>query len=185
VLVRLRSPVLSAALGLSAVLLLSGCAGPDVIDVPASASGPVESPEAAPSATGVPTSEPLDCAGALPAALIEEDAGLATGAVVSRAEGDQCSYAVAGDDTAAVVLTLHRGPLVETFEGAGEAVNAVPLSLGTAAYWRQGLSGAPSELAVLAGGWEVRVASSVGDQPAMVDWAGSALASVGVPLTVA
>jgi hypothetical protein len=172
---------------------VSGCASGDVIDVPesagvASATPVPSSVPSAPSVPSVPSSDPagegVDCASALPASLVEQEAGLTAGAVALTAAGDTCSYAVDGGDPA-VVLTLHRGPLVETFTGAGEALGAVPVSLGTAAYWVQGIASAPSELAVLAGGWEARIVSSVGEQSTLVGWAVSALASVDVPLAVA
>ncbi|PPG48580.1 hypothetical protein C5C24_15710 [Rathayibacter sp. AY2B3] len=187
---RLRSSAAAALLALSLAVGVSGCASGDVIDVPESAgvASATPVPSAAPSVPSVPSSDPagegVDCASALPASLVEQEAGLTAGAVALTAAGDTCSYAVDGGDPA-VVLTLHRGPLVETFTGAGEALGAVPVSLGTAAYWVQGIASAPSELAVLAGGWEARIVSSVGEQSTLVGWAVSALASVDVPLAVA
>ncbi|PPI18261.1 hypothetical protein C5D34_15565 [Rathayibacter sp. AY1B1] len=190
---RLRSSAAAVLLALALAVGVSGCASGDVIDVPESAgvasATPVPSAApTAPSVPSVPSSDPagegVDCASALPASLVEQEAGLTPGAVALTAAGDTCSYAVDGGDPA-VVLTLHRGPLVETFTGAGEALGAVPVSLGTAAYWAQGIASAPSELAVLAGGWEARIVSSVGEQSTLVGWAVSALASVDVPLAVA
>ncbi|PPF25428.1 hypothetical protein C5D07_06580 [Rathayibacter tritici] len=182
--VRLRSSAAAAILALALAADVSGCASGAVIDIPDSAVS--ASATNVPPATSAPATaeQDVDCAGALAATAIEQDTGLPAGSVVLAAAGDTCSYALAGNDSA-VVLTLHRGPLLETFTGAGEAAGAVPVSLGTAAYWLPGLAPAPSELAVLAGGWELRIVSSVGEQATLVDWAVSALASVGVPLAVA
>ncbi|PPG26490.1 MULTISPECIES: hypothetical protein [unclassified Rathayibacter] len=186
---RLRSSAAAALLALALAAGVSGCASGEVIDVPESAglASTTPVPSAAPtvsSVPSVPSSEGVDCATALPASLVEQEAGLTAGTVSITAAGDTCSYAVDGGDPV-VVLTLHRGPLVETFTGAGEALGAVPVSLGTAAYWVQGIASAPSELAVLAGGWEARIVSSVGEQSTLVGWAVSALATVDVPLAVA
>ncbi|PPF35417.1 MULTISPECIES: hypothetical protein [unclassified Rathayibacter] len=183
---RLRSSAAAALLALALAAGVSGCASGEVIDVPESAglASTTPVPSAAPTVSSVPSSEGVDCATALPASLVEQEAGLTAGTVSITAAGDTCSYAVDGGDPV-VVLTLHRGPLVETFTGAGEALGAVPVSLGTAAYWVQGIASAPSELAVLAGGWEARIVSSVGEQSTLVGWAVSALATVDVPLAVA
>ncbi|AZZ48089.1 hypothetical protein C5C45_10170 [Rathayibacter rathayi] len=179
---QLRSPTAAALLALA--IGMSGCACGTAIDIPDSARG--KSATSAPTATPAPTAveQDVDCAGALPVTTIEQDTGLPAGSVVLAAARDTCSYALAGNDSA-VVLILHRGPLLETFTGEGKAIGAVPISLGTAAYWLEGLAPAPSELAVLAGGWELRIVSSIGKQSTLVDWAVSALASVGVPLAVA
>ncbi|PPH27010.1 hypothetical protein [Rathayibacter sp. AY1F9] len=186
---RLPSSAAAAVLALALAGGVSGCASGEVIDVPESAglasTPPV--PSAAPtvpSVPSVPSSEGVDCATALPASLVEQEAGSTAGTVSITAAEDTCSYAVDGGDPV-VVLTLHRGPLVETFTGAGEALGAVPVSLGTAAYGVQGIASAPSELAVLAGGGEARIVSSVGEQSTLVGWAVSALATVDVPLAVA
>ncbi|QHC71110.1 hypothetical protein [Rathayibacter sp. VKM Ac-2801] len=184
---RLRSSAAAALLALALAAGVSGCASGDVIVVPESAgvASATPVPSAAPTApSSDPAEEGVDCASALPSSLVEQEAGLTAGTVALTSAGDTCSYAVDGGDPV-VVLTLHRGPLVETFTGAGEALGAVPVSLGTAAYWVQGIASAPSELAVLAGGWEARVVSSVGEQSALVGWAVSALATVDVPLAVA
>ncbi|PPH64153.1 hypothetical protein C5D25_05835 [Rathayibacter sp. AY1D7] len=183
---RLRSSAAAALLALALAAGVSGCASGEVIDVPESAglASTTPVPSAAPTVPSVPSSEGVDCATALPPSLVEQEAGLTAGTVSITAAGDTCSYAVDGGDPV-VVLTLHRGPLVETFTGAGEALGAVPVSLGTAAYWVQGIASAPSELAVLAGGWEARIVSSVGEQSTLVGWAVSALATVDVPLAVA
>ncbi|PPF15296.1 hypothetical protein [Rathayibacter sp. AY1A7] len=166
---RLRSSAAAALLALALAGGVSGCASGEVIDVPESAglasTPPVPSP--APTVPSVPSSEGVDCATALPASLVEQEAGSTAGTVSIAAAGDTCSYAVDGGDPV-VVLTLHRGPLVETFTGAGEALGAAPVSLGTAAYGVQGIASAPSELAVLAGGWEARIVSSVGEQSTLV-----------------
>ncbi|PPG55896.1 MULTISPECIES: hypothetical protein [unclassified Rathayibacter] len=164
---RLRSSAAAALLALALAGGVSGCASGEVIDVPESAglASTTPVPSAAPtvsSVPSVPSSEGVDCATALPASLVEQEAGSTAGTVSITAAGDTCSYAVDGGDPV-VVLTLHRGPLVETFTGAGEALGAVPVSLGM-----QGIASAPSELAVLAGGWEARIVSSVGEQSTLV-----------------
>ncbi|MWV30277.1 hypothetical protein [Rathayibacter iranicus] len=181
---RLHRPARLAMLALVLGAVLSGCASGDVIDVPESAGNVIANaaPRSTPSVGA--TVDSVDCGVALPAIVVEHDLGLPAGTVTLAPAGQVCSYTIAGDDSA-VVLTLRRGPLLETFTDAGEAVGAVPLSLGMAGYWLPGSGSAPSELAVLAGGWELHVVSSLGGQSTLVGWACVALASVGVPLAVA
>ncbi|QHC59735.1 hypothetical protein [Rathayibacter sp. VKM Ac-2760] len=188
---RLHHPILLVA----AAALLTGCASGPVIDVPESATS-ADGSAAAPAVTAEaetpePTAEPtvapteaaaLDCGTALPAATVEAGAGLPAGTVELVQSGDVCSYGIAGNPSA-VVVTVGPARLAETFVGAGEAVGAVSAPLGEAAYRLEGSTGAPSELAVLASGYELHVQSYVGEQDVLADWAVAVLGSLGVPLS--
>ncbi|NQX04403.1 hypothetical protein HQQ82_06270 [Rathayibacter sp. VKM Ac-2856] len=181
--VRSHHPVLL----LAAVTLLAGCSSTPVVDVPASAVSASPSAAVAPSPTATATVAPsagpeLDCAAALPAAVVETGVGLPAETATLVQSGDSCSYGIAGNP-AAVVVTVGPARLAETFQGAGEAVGAVPVPLGEAAYRIQGSATAPSELAVLAGGYELRVESFVGDQDLLAEWAVAVLDSLGVRLS--
>ncbi|NQX15201.1 hypothetical protein [Rathayibacter sp. VKM Ac-2857] len=174
---------------IAATVLLAGCSSPAVLDVPESAgtAAPtsVAAPEAVPTATAAtdtPAAPELDCSAALPAAAVESAVGLPAGTAVLLQTEDACSYAIAGNPSA-VLVTVGPARLAETFTGAGEAVGAVPAPLGEAAYRLEGSPTTPSELAVLAGGYELHVESFVGDQDALADWAVAVLDSLGVRLS--
>ncbi|KQQ05208.1 MULTISPECIES: hypothetical protein [unclassified Rathayibacter] len=186
---RLRLPVLVSAV----VLLLSGCASAAVIDVPDSAgSAPASStsaaaPPATPAASATPTAvapAALDCDAALPAGTVEDRVGLPRGTATPAVVDGDCTYSIAGNPSA-VVVSLTPARLTDTFTGEGDSRGAVSVPLGTAGYWVQGSAATPSEFAVVAGGQELHIVSFVGDQGALIDWAVSVLASVGVDLPVA
>ncbi|QHF23522.1 hypothetical protein GTU73_05500 [Rathayibacter sp. VKM Ac-2804] len=173
----------------AATILLAGCSSAPVLDVPESARTAAPSslaaPEAAPTATAtadLPASPELDCSTALPPAAVESAVGLPAGTAALQQSGDTCSYAVAGNPSA-VVVRVGPARLAETFIGAGEAVGAVSAPLGEAAYRLEGSPTTPSELAVLAGGYEVHVESYVGDQDVLADWAVAVLDPLGVRLS--
>jgi len=173
---------------LACVLGLAGCSSQPVVDVPATAGAgatltptPIATRDSTPSSAG----PALDCAVVLPGSRIEQDLGLPSGAAALADDGSSCSYAIAGNPEA-VVVTLTPARLLETFRGAGEAVGAVSVPLGEAAYQRTAPEGGtePSELAVLAGGYELRIVSYVGDSAVSVQWAQTVFASVDVRLVV-
>ena len=186
---RAHQPVL---LVVAVAALLAGCSSAAVVDVPESAgtaaASAVAVPEPAPSATtattatAAPTSPDLDCSSALPASVVDAGVGLPAGTTVLLPEADSCSYSIAGNPSA-VVVDVGPARLAETFAGAGEAVGAVPAPLGEAAYRLEGSPAAPSELAVLAGGYELHVTSFVGDQDLLADWAVAVFDSLGVRLS--
>ncbi|OOB91830.1 hypothetical protein [Rathayibacter sp. VKM Ac-2630] len=180
---RLWSPVV-----LACVLGVAGCSSQPVVDVPASAGAgatltptPIATRDTTPSSAG----PALDCAAVLPGSRIEQDLGLPSGAAGLADDGRTCSYSLAGNPEA-VVVTLTPARLLETFVGAGEAAGAVPVPLGEAAYQRSAPEGGTesSELAVLAGGYELRIVSFVGDPAVVVQWAETVFAAVGVRLVV-
>ncbi|MBF4461624.1 MULTISPECIES: hypothetical protein [unclassified Rathayibacter] len=179
----------SASVAVAAVALstlLAGCSGGALIEVPESASPTIASAaRSAGEGTARSATDTLDCAAALPASRIEKDLALPEGAVGQpEPSTDGCAYAIAGNPSA-IVLTMEPGRLADTFKRAGRAQGATPAPLGTAAYWRRGDAREPSELAVLAGGIEVHLVSSVGEQTTLVSWAVAMLASQGVTLVVA
>ncbi|SMH31127.1 hypothetical protein SAMN06295885_0541 [Rathayibacter oskolensis] len=189
---RLRLPVLLTA---CVVLALTGCSSDSVIDVPESSGTPSGSTDAGtpPPAISTPVETAsaaagpaIDCATALPSSVVEESVGLPAGTVSAAAGGGDCTYSIAGNPSA-LVLRIDSAPLAETFTGGGEAKGATPAPLGAAAYWLAGdpRTSTPSELAVLAGGYELHIVSFVGDQGLLVDWAVSAFAAVDVSLVVA
>jgi len=184
--VRAHQPVL---LVVAVAALLAGCSSAAVVDVPESAgtaaSSAVAVPEPAPSATtatAAPTAPDLDCSSALPASVVDAGVGLPAGTTVLLPSADSCSYSIAGNPSA-VVVDVGPARLAETFAGAGEAVGAVPAPLGEAAYRLEGSPATPSELAVLAGGYELHVTSFVGDQDLLADWAVAVFDSLGVRLS--
>lgn len=177
---------------LAAAILLSGCSGDDVIDVPSSAEAVAPATPPSDPASPAPARPALDCERVLPASAVESGIGLPAGTVspgvfaAPTPEEQDCSYSIAGNPSA-VVVALRPARLAETFQGAGEAVGAAPAPLGVDAYWVEGdpATARPSELAVLAGGYELHLVSHVGDQGLLTDWAVSALDAVGVALAVA
>lgn len=174
-----------AVLLLAATALLTGCSSTGVVDVPESARttapSAVTAPESVPSATVAPAPE-LDCSAALPASAVETAVGLPAGTAVLVQAGDTCSYGIAGNPSA-VLVSVGPARLAETFAGAGEAVGAVPAPLGEAAYRLEGSAATPSQLAVLAGGYELHVESFVGDQDVLADWAVAVFDALGVRLS--
>ncbi|ROQ15944.1 hypothetical protein EDF54_0813 [Rathayibacter sp. PhB93] len=177
-----------AVLLLAATALLAGCSSTGVVDVPESARttapSAVAAAESVPSetaATVAPAPE-LDCSAALPASAVETAVGLPAGTAVLVQAGDTCSYGIAGNPSA-VLVSVGPARLAETFAGAGEAVGAVPAPLGEAAYRLEGSPTTPSQLAVLAGGYELHVESFVGDQDVLADWAVAVFDSLGVRLS--
>lgn len=177
-----------AVLLLAATALLAGCSSTGVVDVPESARttapSAVAAPESVPSATAatVAPAPELDCSAALPASAVETAVGLPAGTAVLVQAGDTCSYGIAGNPSA-VLVSVGPARLAETFAGAGEAVGAVPAPLGEAAYRLEGSAATPSQLAVLAGGYELHVESFVGDQDVLADWAVAVFDSLGVRLS--
>ncbi|MCJ1699193.1 hypothetical protein MT356_05615 [Rathayibacter festucae] len=178
-----------AVLLLAATALLAGCSSTGVVDVPESARttapSAVAAPESVPSATAAtvaPSAPALDCSAALPASAVETAIGLPAGTAVLVQAGDTCSYGIAGNPSA-VLVSVGPARLAETFAGAGEAVGAVPAPLGEAAYRLDGSAATPSQLAVLAGGYELHVESFVGDQDVLADWAVAVFDSLGVRLS--
>lgn len=125
----------------------------------------------------------LDCAAVLPSSRIEETTGLPAGSVALTDDARSCTYSVAGNPSA-LEVTLAPARLLETFVGAGEAVGATPVPLGDAAYRvdRDAAASQPGELAIQAGGYEVRIVSHLGDSATALDWAETVLAAVGVRL---
>jgi hypothetical protein len=181
--VRLRSRR-SAVPALALVLALSACSSEPVIEVPERAGdGATITPTAIPRSEPAASAPTLDCARVLPAAGIEQSAGLPAGSVELVDDGRSCSYAAAGNPSA-LVVTLGPARLLETFVGAGEAVGATAVPLGDAAYRVDPVAGAsqPGELAIQAGGYELRIVSFLGDSSTAIDWAGAVLADVGVRL---
>ncbi|TCL84895.1 MULTISPECIES: hypothetical protein [unclassified Rathayibacter] len=177
-----------AVLLLAATALLTGCSSAGVVDVPESAGttapDAVAAPESVPSATAatVAPAPELDCSAALPASAVETAVGLPAGTAVLVQAEDSCSYGIAGNPSA-VLVSVGPARLAETFAGAGEAVGAVPAPLGEAAYRLEGSAATPSQLAVLAGGYELHVESFVGDQDVLADWAVAVFDSLGVRLS--
>ncbi|TDX80753.1 hypothetical protein EDF35_0414 [Rathayibacter sp. PhB151] len=176
-----------AVLLLAATALLAGCSSTGVVDVPESArtTAPGAASESVPSATATAVAPPapaLDCSAALPASAVETAVGLPAGTAVLVQAGDTCSYGIAGNPSA-VLVGVGPARLAETFAGAGEAVGAVPAPLGEAAYRLEGSPTTPSQLAVLAGGYELHVESFVGDQDVLADWAVAVFDSLGVRLS--
>jgi hypothetical protein len=176
-----------AVLLLAATALLAGCSSTGVVDVPEAArtTAPSAASESVPSATATTVAPPapaLDCSAALPASAVETAVGLPAGTVVLVQAGDTCSYGIAGNPFA-VLVGVGPARLAETFAGAGEAVGAVPAPLGEAAYRLEGSPTTPSQLAVLAGGYELHVESFVGDQDVLADWAVAVFDSLGVRLS--
>jgi hypothetical protein len=177
-----------AVLLLAATALLAGCSSTGVVDVPESARttapSAVAAPESVPSATAatVAPAPELDCSAALPASAVETAVGLPAGTAALVQAGDTCSYGIAGNPSA-VLVSVGPARLAETFAGAGEAVGAVPAPLGEAAYRLDGSAATPSQLAVLAGGYELHVESFVGDQDVLADWAVAVFEALGVRLS--
>ena len=173
-----------AVLVLTLVLALTGCSSQPVIEIPEqSGATAVITPTPVPPEQTAAARPVLDCAAVLPASRIEESTGLPAGSVELVDDGRSCSYSVAGNPSA-LEVTLAPARLIETFVGAGEAVGATPVPLGDAAYRvdRDAAASRPAELAIQAGGYEVRVVSHLGDSATALDWAESVLAAAGVRL---
>ncbi|MBO0983069.1 hypothetical protein [Rathayibacter sp. SD072] len=173
-----------AVLVLSLVVVLAGCSSEPVVEIPEqSGATAVITPTPVPAEPTAAAQPVLDCATVLPASRIEESTGLPTRSVALVGDGRRCTYSVAGNPSA-LEVTLAPARLLETFVGAGEAVGATPVPLGDAGYRVDRDAGAsqPGELAIQAGGYEVRIVSHLGDSAAALDWAETVLAAAGVRL---